>query len=134
MTERQPEPLEDEHQRRFRRIFAWVFFICTLGMCIVILVYVIKSAFLSYGGPATPTGISPELAKFLRDHFPATVGLPFAAVVSLIIILVLRESTGKLEFEAPGFKFRGASGPAVLWVLCYLAITLSTRLLWYCGN
>jgi hypothetical protein len=67
------EPLEDEHERKFRRIFAWVFFL----------------------------GAS-----------------------------VLRETTGKLEFEALGFKFRGASGPVVLWVLCYFAITLSIKLLW----
>jgi hypothetical protein len=71
-----------------------------------------------------------DLATFLRNHFAATVGLPFAAVVSLLVILVLRETTGKLEFEAIGFKFRGASGPVVLRVLCYLAITVSIKLLW----
>jgi hypothetical protein len=130
MTERQPESLEDEQQRRFRRIFAWVFVLCTLGICVVVLFFVIKSAFLSYGKPGPLLGISPELATFLRDHFSVTVGLPFAAVVSLLVILVLRETTGKLEFEAIGFKFRGASGPVVLWVLCYLAITLSIKLLW----
>jgi len=130
MTERQPEPLEDEQQRKFRRIFAWVFFLCTLGMGIVLVFFVIKSAFLSYGKPGPLLGISPDLATFLRNHFAATVGLPFAAVISLLIILVLRETTGKLEFEAIGFKFRGASGPVVLWVLCYLAITLSIKLLW----
>ena len=130
MTERQPEPLEDEHQRKFRRIFAWVFLFCSLGMGLVVLFFVIKSAFLSYGKPGPLLGISPDLAKFLRDHFAATVGLPFAAIISLLVILVLRETTGKLEFEALGFKFRGASGPVVLWVLCYLAITLSIRLLW----
>ncbi len=66
----------------------------------------------------------------LGKHFPVTIGLPVAAVISLLLILVLRETTGKLEFEALGFKFRGASGPVVLWVLCYLAITLSIKLLW----
>ena len=124
MTERQPEPLEDEHQRKFRRIFTWVFFFGILGMCIITLYFGIKAAFLSYHG------ISPQLAAFFEAHFPVTIGLPLAAVISLLLILVLRETAGKLEFEALGFKFRGASGPVVLWVLCYLAITLSIKLLW----
>jgi hypothetical protein len=124
MTERQPEPLEDEHQRKFRRIFTWVFFFGILGMCIITVYFAIKAAFLSYHG------ISPQLAAFFETYFPVTVGLPVAAVVSLLLILVLRETAGKLEFEALGFKFRGASGPVVLWVLCYLAITLSIKLLW----
>jgi len=124
MTEREPKPLEDEDQRKFRRIFTWVFFFVILGMCIITLYFAIKAAFLSYHG------ISPQLAAFFEAHFPVTVGLPVAAVVALLLILVLRETTGKLEFEALGFKFRGASGPVVLWVLCYLAITLSIKLLW----
>jgi hypothetical protein len=35
-----------------------------------------------------------------------------------------------IEFEAAGFKFRGASGPVVLWIFCYLAIVTSIKLLW----
>ena len=108
MTERHPESLEDEDQRKFRRIFTWVFFFGTLGMCIITLYFAIKAAFLSYHG------ISPQLAAFFEAHFPVTIGLPIAAVVSLLLILVLRETTGKLEFDAIGFKFRGASGPVVL--------------------
>jgi hypothetical protein len=135
MTERAREALEDEHERKFRRIFAWVLFLGTCVACIIIAFFVFKSAFGSYdagsGGLAPGySGISPTLAEFLKQHARVTFGLPIAAVVSLLLILVLRESTGKLEFEALGFKFRGASGPVVLWVLCYLAMTLSIKLLW----
>ncbi len=130
MAEREREPLEDEDQRRFRRIFTWVFFFGILGICIITVYFAIKSAFLSYGKPGPLLGISPQLAEFLKQHAPVTVGLPIAAVLSLLLILLLRETAGKLEFEALGFKFRGASGPVVLWVLCYLAITLSIKLLW----
>jgi hypothetical protein len=130
MTERQPDHFEDEQQRKFRRIFAWVFLVGTLVVCIVVVIFVIKAGFFSYGQEGPLLGMSPQLADFLRPHFPATVGVPFAAAVSLLIILVLRETTGKLEFEALGFKFRGASGPVVLWVLCFLALTLGIKLLW----
>ena len=75
-----------------------MFVLCTLGMGVVVVFFVIKSAFLSYGKPGPLLGISPDLAKFLRDHFAATVGLPLVGIVSLILILVLRETTGKLEF------------------------------------
>ncbi len=50
MTEREPKPLEDEDQRKFRRIFTWVFFFVILGMCIITLYFAIKAAFLSYHG------------------------------------------------------------------------------------
>jgi hypothetical protein len=128
MTEKKPEQLEDEHERKFRRIFAWVFFLGTSVVCIIVLYFAVQAAFFSHYMPYH--GASPQLAEFLRQHFPVTIGLPVAAVISLLLILVLRETTGKLEFEALGFKFRGASGPLVLWVLCYLAIELSIKLLW----
>ena len=46
----------------------------------------------------------------------------FAVIVAFTIVLTLRYATGEIEFEAPGFKFKGASGPILLWVVCFLAI------------
>jgi hypothetical protein len=66
----------------------------------------------------------------VKQHFPATVGLPLAAVGSFLLVTVLQISSGKIEFEAWGFKVRGASGPAILWVLCFLSIATGVRLLW----
>ena len=71
MTDRQPEHLEDEHQRKFRRIFTWVFFFGILGMCIITLYFAIKAAFLAYHGTSGELagyhGISPQLAIFFRE-------------------------------------------------------------------
>src|SRR5207253_10929839 len=94
----------------------------------IILYFVCRAAVLRHSLPYT--GAAVQLADYYKEHFPGTIGLPVAAVITLLLIPVLRETTGKLEFEALGFKFRGASGPVVLWVLCYLAITLSIKLLW----
>lgn len=67
----------------------------------------------------------------MKEHFAATIGLPFGAVASLFIVTLLRISSGqKLEFEAFGFKFRGASGPVVLWLACFLGIAVAIKLLW----
>src|SRR5205085_1377326 len=112
MTERKPEPPEDEHERKFRRIFAWVFFLGASVVCIIILFFAIQAAFFSHYLPYT--GASVQLADFFKEHFPVTIGLPVAAVISLLLILVLRETTGKLEFEALGFNFRtDSSAPAL---------------------
>ena len=66
----------------------------------------------------------------ITKHFAATIGLPLSAIGAFLLVTVLQISAGKIEFEALGFKFRGASGPAVLWVLCFLAIATAIKVLW----
>jgi hypothetical protein len=82
------------------------------------------------GGTLTIWTGQPWLVEIAREHFAATVGLPAAALVALCIVYFLEHTGGPIEFEGLGFKFRGASGPIVLWVLCFLAITAGIRLLW----
>lgn len=69
-------------------------------------------------------------AEVVRDHFAAVIGLPMAGILALWVVTILRSQSGPIEFEALGFKFRGASGPVVLWIACFLSIALSIRLLW----
>jgi hypothetical protein len=64
------------------------------------------------------------------DHFRATVGLPTAAAASFTVAALFRTTEGQIKFEALTLKFEGASGPIVMWVLCFLAITLSIKMLW----
>lgn len=66
----------------------------------------------------------------VKEHFQATVGLPLAAVGSFLLVAVLQISVGRIEFEAWGFKVRGASGPILFWVITFLAIAFGIRLLW----
>lgn len=73
---------------------------------------------------------SPALFRIALDHFAATVGLPSAALAALCIVIFLESTGGAIEFEGLGFKFRGASGPIVLWVFCFLAIAGAIKLLW----
>lgn len=65
----------------------------------------------------------------IQQHFVATIIMTFSALAALFIVLLLQYSTGTIEFEAIGFKFRGASGPVVLWVLCFLAMVGATKVL-----
>lgn len=68
--------------------------------------------------------------EIITEHFAATVGLPFAAIAALVLVIILEASSGPMEFEALGFRFKGASGQVVLWIAVFLAITLAIKLLW----
>ncbi len=64
------------------------------------------------------------------QHFPAIIGLPMAAICALFIVMILKYTSGPIEFELLSFKFKGASGQIIFWVICFLAITLAIRVLW----
>lgn|GEM_PF-1470509 len=64
------------------------------------------------------------------NHFPVIIGLPVSAAGAFLIVMLLRNTEGPLEFEGLGFKFKGASGPVVLWAMCFLVIASAIRMLW----
>lgn len=70
------------------------------------------------------------LLDVAREHFAATVGLPFAGLAALVVVVVLEISAGPIQFEGFGLKFSGAAGPVVFWVVVFLAIAASIKLLW----
>ena len=94
---------------------------------VVLLVPVTLAIFLSslmyFGSPG------PWIA-IVQNHFAATVGLPMAAVAAIFIVVGLKQSSGPIKFEGLGFKFEGAAGEVVLWVLCFLAIACAVKMLW----
>jgi len=66
----------------------------------------------------------------VKEHFAATIGLPLAGVAAYLLVSVLEYSYGKIEIEIWGLKFRGATGPVILWILCFFVIAISIRMLW----
>ncbi|WFB46945.1 hypothetical protein [Vibrio coralliilyticus] len=71
--------------------------------------------------------------RFIEEfysHLPAVVGIPGAMISSFVIVNVLEQVSGPIEFEGLDFRFEGASGPVVLWVMVFLAIVLSIKVLW----
>jgi hypothetical protein len=63
-------------------------------------------------------------------HFAATIMLPSAALAALCIVIILEGTAGPIQIEGLGFKFKGAAGPIVFWIFCFLAITYAVHLLW----
>jgi hypothetical protein len=70
------------------------------------------------------------LEQMMRDHFLAFTGAPMEAISATLVIAVFQTTAGNIEFSGLGFEFRGASGPTVLWIVCFLAIVGGLRLLW----
>ena len=68
--------------------------------------------------------------QMIQQHPAATIGVGISAITAFCLVGLLDVSRGAIEFEVLGFKFRGASGPIVLWVFCFLAIVFGLWLLW----
>jgi hypothetical protein len=106
-------------ERRIREIAFWLaVLIAVLGS--VAFVYLIYSV----------TFASSFWLEIVHDHFVAIVGLPLAAATAFGVVVFLRQASGPIEFEGLGFKFRGAAGQVVMWVLCFLALAGALKLLW----
>jgi hypothetical protein len=65
-----------------------------------------------------------------KEHFAATIGLPFAALAALCLVILLEITTGTIEVKGLGFEFKGAGGPLVMWIFIFLSIASAIKLLW----
>ena len=72
-------------------------------------------------------GDFPQLAY---NHAGTAFGIPCAAMVSLALVLLLRTVSGNIQFKALGFEFKGASGPIIMWILCFLSLVLAIVKTW----
>ena len=73
----------------------------------------------------------PWLLATFKEHYAAIFGLPSAALLSFILVIVFEARFDNIEMEIFNVvKFRGASGPIILWVLCFLSIASAIKLLW----
>ena len=68
--------------------------------------------------------------ELFRSHYVFFIGLPLAALLAHFLVGTLENTRGQIEFEAAGVKFKGASGPIIMWVLVYLAFVVSFALAW----
>ena len=72
-----------------------------------------------------------RLLKMVYGHFGAIVVLPFAGYAALGLVMLLESrSEQPIELKVIGFEFKGASAPIVLWVLCFVPISICLRLMW----
>lgn len=71
------------------------------------------------------------LMEIMHQHFVGVIVLPaYAFGVLLFVILLDIRSKETIEFEALGFKLKGASAPIALWMACMLVAIIGLKLLW----
>jgi hypothetical protein len=71
------------------------------------------------------------LLTIFQQHYVVIFGLPSAALLSFMLVVVFEARFDNIEMEIANIvKFRGASGPIILWVLCFLSIASAIKLLW----
>lgn len=122
MIETQPET---QSESRFRRYASWSVVIGTgVGTSYFL-------GFLVYQSLVAVPTFDNWFLQILEKHYAACIGVPLSAITAFCVVLLLKVvSSGSIEIEALGFKFRGASGPVVLWIFCFLAIIFGLYLLW----
>lgn len=100
-------------------VFPWVVLI---GGALFAVFFVVGGAYLML--------YEPKFSAIALGNVPTTIGLPCAALTSLALVVFLRTTDGPIEFDVFGLKFKGASGPIVMWVLCFLSMAGAIHLLW----
>lgn len=66
----------------------------------------------------------------MDEHMQAVLGVPGSIIVAFVLVSVLENVSGPVKFQGLGFKFEGASGPIVMWVLVFLSLVGGMKLLW----
>jgi len=57
--------------------------------------------------------------------------LAFILIASIFVVLLFRVvAGGQISVSLLGLKFEGASGPVIMWAICFLAIVLAFYMLW----
>jgi hypothetical protein len=65
-----------------------------------------------------------------RVHYATVVGVPCCGLGALFIVLLLRNVAGAIQFKAFSLEFKGASGPIIMWILCFWALTFAMMKTW----
>ncbi len=106
--------------QKVRAVTAWI---AVFGGMFFAAGYLISAAY---------RGLTTEiLQKLVTDHYLGVIGMPIMAIFSLVIVVILRVTEGEIEIGTPfGFNFKGASGPIILWIFCFLAMVFGAQYLW----
>jgi uncharacterized membrane protein YeiH len=104
---------EESQSTLLGKVFGWIAAIAGFSFMFVVFAGLVAGAFHGL------------LTDVMLQHLPSIIGLPCSAIASLVIVLMLRTVSGNIELKVIGFEFKGASGPIIMWILCFLAITLA---------
>ena len=75
-------------------------------------------------------GLNSRLFDQIVNHYAVFLTVPCAAFAALLLVVIFDEAYGDIKFSIWELKFEGASAPLILWILCFLSIILSVKMLW----
>jgi hypothetical protein len=78
----------------------------------------------------TRVGVNRQIWRVIIRQFLATIVFPSACFAALVVVMVLDQASGNVEFSGLGFQFKGAAAPLVMWAMLILVMAISLRLLW----
>jgi len=113
-----PDHIESQTDSTLSKVFAWIAAIIGFGFMAIVLWEVVVVADRGF------------FDRLVLEHVVTTIGLPCVAIASLILVLILRTVSGNIELKILGVEFKGASGPILMWILCFLALTLAISKTW----
>jgi hypothetical protein len=112
------DPKEYESGERTRKIMGWGIVAAGLGFI------------CWFGGEIFMGSLRDVVFGMARLHYGTVVGIPCSGLGALFIVLLLRNVAGEVQFTAFGFEFKGASGPIIMWILCFWALTFGMIKTW----
>jgi hypothetical protein len=112
------DQIESQTDSTLSKVFGWIAAVIGFGFLTILLLGVIQVSRFGF------------FDQLVLEHVISTLGLPCAAFASLILVLILRTVSGKIELKIIGMEFKGASGPIIMWVICFLAMTLALAKTW----
>lgn len=75
-------------------------------------------------------GLNPRLFDQIVDHYAVFLTIPCAGFAALILVVILDQTYGAIKLSIFELKFEGASGQIIFWILIYLSIVSSIKMLW----
>ena len=106
-------------ERRMRVLFGYI---CAAAVALTSGVVFLVSVYLVI--------VSGVWIRVAEEHFAAMIGLPAAALTAFFVVLILSNVAGAIEVKFYGIEFRGAATPVIFWLLCYLGIAASIKMVW----
>ena len=70
------------------------------------------------------------LTSIIMRNYATFFVLPFGAFFAYFLVATLENGRGPIEFEFMTMKFKGASGPIILWLMIFLVLIFALGKLW----
>ena len=119
--------MQEPNTDGIRNLRRWITWATVIGTSLWVAYFFAFLVYQSIAGSASPDN---WFLQMVQKHPAATIGIAVSAITAFCLVALLEITQGPIEIEAMGFKFKGASGPVILWVFCFLAMIFGVWLLW----